>query len=659
MKTNCTLSILLLLTCCLYCSKVSAQLSAEKNFQRLVENEKQAFGSFSGQTADGVAGGFATNASTNFDVNFYRCEWTVDPAIRYIQGKVSSYFTITTSTDKIVYDLSDTLTVDSVVYHGVPIIFQWISKDALQLQFPSSLPVGRQDSVSIYYKGVPRLKTGFQAFVVTSHSGVPVMQTLSEPYGAKEWWPCKNGLDDKADSVNIIITSPSAYRGTTNGILYNDEVVGASRIVSFKHRHPIASYLVCMAVTNYDVSVDSVLVGSKMMPVVANAYPEDKIAFAEATFYAKQTIQKFNTLFGDYPFADELYSQTEWNSGGGMEHQTNSFIGSTWNQLVAHELGHHWFGDWITCGSWQHIWLNEGFGNYMQFLYVENFDTALHFPHLKYYLNLVVSAPDGSVFVPDTSSESRIFSGRLTYAKGGYVLHMLRGMLGDSVFFRGLRQYQSDPLVRHSFALTADLQRNMESVSGKNLQSFFQKWIYGEGYPNYNASWSQNTNGWIKVKINQTTSHPSVSFYEMPVQLEFRNSTRDTIITVSHQLNGQEFWINPGFQADTMLIDPNYWILAKDRNVQKVPLPSLIADDIRIYPNPAPNNLYVTIYNPASSSIQVRLYSVNGQLMYSVKKELNGTDETITIPTTQLAAGNYVLKIVTSKNTQVSKVILK
>jgi aminopeptidase N len=638
---------------------VTAQKNAltaayEKN-EQLIDNEKKAAGNLI-KAANRYT---LTVSSENFDINYFRCEWQIDPAVRFISGKVTSYFTILSPSDKITFDLSDTLVVDSITYHGNKTSFQRIPGDGLQIQFPTLINTGQQDSVCVYYNGVPRSSPSSKAFYTSTHIGVPVLWTLSEPYGAKQWWPCKNGLTDKADSIDIIITTPLGYSATTNGLLTASQVNGGYNTFYFKHRYPIATYLVGIAATNFDRSIDSIQIGNKSFPVIMNAYPEYAGYFSYATAYAKQCLPKFSELFGEYPFSNEQYSQTECGIGGGMEHQTNSFIGDNWNQLVAHELGHHWFGDHVTCKSWQDIWLNEGFGNYCQFLYVQNFDTTLIMAHLQYYTSLVVSLPGGSVFVNDTTNPSRIFDSRLTYAKGGYVVHMLRGVLGDSIFFKGLRQYLNDPIVKNKFATTSDLKRNLEQVSGKDLSSFFQKWIYGEGYPNYHGIWTQNANNWVKLQMNQTTSDTSVSFYDMPVQLQFKNSNRDTIITVNNQQNGETFWINPGFAADTMLIDPNYWILAKDRISQKIPAQSTLPNDIKVYPNPAPDHLFISLLNPTSKKISIRFYTAVGQLVYGSQKDLNGQDELISLPVSQFASGMYILKIYDEKGIKVTKKIIR
>ena len=632
----------------LFFARASAQLPGD--VYRLVESEKLAAGQ--GITGHMQPAGLArTMASSNFLVHYYRCEFSIDPAMRYISGKVTSYFSLSASSNTISFDLSDTLVVDSVLYHGLSLPFTRPGSDALRLHFNAALATGTSDSVSVYYQGTPR--TGrddiSRSFAQNNHNGVPGIYTLSEPYGGKEWWPCKNGLTDKADSVDIIISSPAGYRGVSNGVLISENTANSITTAFYKHRYPIATYLLGIAVTNYVISTDSVRLGSVSMPVILNTYPENLGDFAYPNYIAKICLAKFTSLFGEYPFIKEHYAQTQWGTGGGMEHQTNTFIGSTWNQTVAHELGHQWFGDKVTCGSWQHIWLNEGFANYTQFIFVQNFDTTLIVPHLLYYRNLIISKPDGSVFVPDTTSVDRIFDGRLTYAKGGYVVHMLRGILGDSLFFKGIRSYLGDPLLSHKFAVTEDLRRNLENVSGRDLGSFFQKWIYGEGYPSYTATWKQNSNHWAAVQISQSTSHPSVSFYDMPVRLKFKNAVRDTTMIVENRVNGETFNLNIGFTADTMFIDPDYWILAKDRLVTHLPVTSTRENDIRIFPVPARTQITVQVLNPSIHALNLRLYNMAGQLVYHFSKSLSGNDELLTVPAYRFARGAYTLTVSDSR----------
>lgn len=582
-------------------------------------------------------------ASNNFDVYFYRCEWEIDPAVRYINGKVTCCFTITAATNSITFDMHKNLVVDSIVYKNSRLNFRHADDHSLTIELPQTMAVNRKDSVSIYYRGIP-VVDGFGSFATMTQNNVPVMWTLSEPYGAKDWWPCKNSQADKADSIDVLLTYPSVYSSSSNGVLVNEKTVNGKKTSYWKHRYPISSYLVAFAITNYITENDSVNIASTSVPVYLRVYAGSSYYFMNATRIAKNCLQKFSSLFGPYPFLKEGYSQTQFGWGGGMEHQTNSFISSEYDQLVAHELSHQWFGDKVTCRSWQDVWLNEGFAQYMQFIYVENFDTAHKMTYLNAIRTKVTAQPGGSVKVPDTSMTGRIFDGRLSYAKGSCVLHMIRWKLGDALFFKAVQQYLNDPLVSYGNAATADLQRNLESAGGQSFSKFFKDWYEGEGYPSYQVQWSENKNNQVKIRLNQTTSHPSVSFYELPVQLELKGAGRDTLLRLNHTWNGEEFWVNTGFLVDTVIFDPQVWLLSGGNTVTKGSASANI-NDIKLYPNPAAGYIHVSIINPGSRKILLQLLNGLSQLLYTKSIESNGADQTMTIPVSALPAGVYWLRI--------------
>lgn len=639
---------------------VVAQSPASRDHQRVDISilERQAHLRMLDAAGNGSVDTF-TVASDNIDVHHYRCEWEVDPSVRFLRGKVTASFIVKTISDKIIFDLATQLGVDSIVYHGTTLPFQRVSRDGLEIQLPGLLNQGQKDSVSIYYSGIPDpLGTG--AFYQGIYRGNPSVWTLSEPYGAKQWWPCKNGLTDKADSIDIIITYPAINRNfaSSNGVIVSETVSGGMQTTHFRHRYPIASYLVAIAISSYVIDKDSVLIGNRQMPVITYAFTVSSPNYYKpATVVAKQCLQKFSDLFGLYPFYKEHYCQTQWGAGGGMEHQTNSFIVDRWPTLVSHELGHQWFGDKVTCGSWQDLWLNEGFATYTTNIYLEHFDTAYLQPTLQGLINNVTSQPGGSVFVDDTTNFARLFSGRLTYNKGSYVVHMLRATLGDSVFFKGIRRYLDNAGVSYSFARTIDLRKALEAESGKNLESFFQKWIYGQGYPNYHAEWSQNNNNWIKVKLNQTTSHSSVNFYEMPVTLVAKNGTKESSFVVDHRYSGQEFWLNPGFAADTIMIDPKLWILSRIKTSAKVG-GSTTPDELKIYPNPAPRELKISLKNPSDKKLFIQLVNMLGQVVYQKELPTPGKDELIDLSIAHLPKGVYWLKLNSYGKIQILKKIV-
>lgn len=591
-------------------------------------------------------------SSNNYDVGFYRCEWIVDPAVRHITGKVTSYFTITSATNTIIFDLNNALIVDSVLYGGNKITFTRLTTHGLQINFPSQLNATRKDSVSVFYHGVPPPGGGY--FVTSTHTTVPILWTLSEPYGARTWWPCKDVLMDKPDSIHIIITNPLAYISSSNGLPVTESVTALSRTTFWRHRYPIVPYLVAIAVTNYSVDNDAVILPERTMPVVMYAYPESVATFKAATNTAKFCLQNFIPLISSYPFVQERYAQTQFGVGGGMEHQTNTFIGSPNAGLVAHELAHQWFGDKVTCGSWSDLWLNEGFASYMEYVYVELSNPAGKIPFLQNWRNNITSVTGGSVYVTDTLNIGRLFDSRLTYRKGGYLLHMLRWKMGDSSFFRGIRRYINDPLIAYKTARTADLQRNLEAESGQSLTEFFNDWFYGAGYANYNAEWSQEPNNTVKVKLHQTTSDISVSFYEMPVPLQFKNATRDTIIRVNHTMNGQLFSVDPGFISDTLIIDPELKILAKTKSSLKVLFVPVINNDLLIYPNPVYGMLTISL--PQGSNLSVNIFNAIGQKLYENKNPSSGGMTEVN--TMKWSAGVYWVQIAGNDFYEVKKILV-
>ena len=586
-----------------------------------------------------------TSASNNYDVKYYRCEWEVNPAVRFITGKVTVYFVITTSTNNIQIDLMNALGVDSVKQRNILLTKQHTS-NTLSFDFPVVINAGVLDSVSIYYKGIPP-NNGFGSFETTTHAGTPVMWSLSEPYGSRDWWPCKNGLDDKADSIDIVVTAPSQYRAAANGLLQSETLIagGTKKLAYWKHRYPIASYLVCFAVTNYSVFNNSVLLGNTSLPMQTYCYPESLASFQAGTQNVLDALQFFHSNFGDYPFIKEKYGHVQFSWGGGMEHQTASFMVNVNESLVAHELGHQWFGDKVTCGSWEDIWLNEGFATYLAAVYLENKYPANTLNNRKNVVNNITAAIGGSVWVDDTTSVGRIFSGRLSYNKGSYLLYMLRWKLGDQVFLNGLKQYINDPKLAYGFAKTDDLKRNLEQVSGQNLSEFFKDWFKGQGYPSYNVQWTPIGTQYVNIKMNQTTSHTSVDFFELPVALKFKNATQEKTIVVDNKTNGETFFRNIGFIADTVLIDPEYWLVTKNNVSAKVPDASTGQNIVQVFPNPVGDHFYIYLRKMVAGSASVNLYNALGQRVYTRNINLVNGSEYVEVPSQYLAKGVYFLKI--------------
>ncbi len=572
-----------------------------------------------------------------FDMKYARCHWTLDPAVRHISGSVTSWFTATAPLDAVVLDLSDSLLVTAVQMHGAPVAFSHGPGDLLTINLPATLPAGQLDSLTVTYQGQPPT-TGFGSFATESHAGVPVLWTLSEPYGSKDWWPCKDDLNDKIDSMDTYVTVPLGNRAAGNGLLMGGDTTGNQVTWHWRHRYPIDPYLVGVAVTNYQVNEQYAPIATGDLLVLTYAYPENYNDAVNGATGLLPTITLYDQLFGDYPFAREKYGHAQFNWGGGMEHQTMSFVGGYWPEVLNHELAHQWFGDKVTCGSWAELWLNEGFATYLSGLAYEHL-APVYWPIWKRGLvNNITSQPGGSVFCTDTLDQNRLFSGRLTYNKGAMVIHMLRWLCGDSAFYAGLRNYLDDPALAYRTATTADLQGHLEAASGLDLTGFFADWYTGEGYPSYTTVWSQDAAGAVAVNLSQVTSHPSVSFFALPVPLKFFGpGGQDTTVVLNNTINGQSFNFHLSFTVDSVQFDPETWLISAQDVVTQVGGPGT-GPVVLLHPNPATDRINWHFSAPVQQH-SVRVLDALGRPV------LHNSAGAQSLDVSKLAPGQYVLEV--------------
>lgn len=593
----------------------------------------------------------ASNLITDYDIRYHRCEWWVDPAQRFIRGEVTTYFApISAGFDTLRFNLSDSLTVDSVMYHSTSVPF--IHEEEI-LTIPLTTPVGVlfSDSISVFYQGAPP-STGFGSFNTEEHNGVPVLWTLSEPYGASDWWPCKNGLTDKADSLDVYISHPLGYRGASNGILVSEMINGSEITCHWKHRYPIATYLVCMAVSNYAKYSDFVPFGTSQVEVLNYVYPEDSAMAASQTQGIIPVMQLFDTLFGLYPFANEKYGHCQFNWGGGMEHQTFTFLGSFGHELIAHELAHMWFGDMVTCASWQDIWLNEGFATYLSGLTYEHMFNGVWWMQFKRTrISSVTSQPDGSVWCDDTTSVSRIFSTRLSYAKGAMILHQLRWIIGDSAFFASINNYLYDPALTYGFAHTSDLKAHLEASCGQDLTWYFNDWYTGQGFPSYQIHWTQ-TGDTVTMQIGQTQSHLSVPFFELPLPVLLKNSSSHTLVRLENSYPGEVFQVVIPFQADSVILDPDLWLISSNNSISSVPEKNL-GTLITLAPNPVRDLLRIT-FSRNFDNMLIQVLDESGKMFQEIDA---GNMQSITINFEGRSRGIYFIRFITGGQSFIKKIV--
>lgn len=557
------------------------------------------------------------NANTqNYDVRYHKLELKVNPENRFIAGVVTTHFKAHENLTNVVFDLANELKVTQVKQNNVSASFSQ-SANQLVIQLPQLVPIGTESNVEITYSGVP--PTTNEAFTTSYHNGVPILWTLSQPFGAKDWFPCKDDLQDKVETIDFYITAPSAYTVVANGLEKGQTNAGGGmKTTHFQHNYPIPAYLIAFAVTNYQVFTQQAGTAPNTFPIINYLYPETYNTTVNQVAVTLPIMNLFEDLFGTYPFHEEKYGHAQFGWGGGMEHTTVSFMGLFSRGLIAHELAHHWFGDKVTCATWNHIWLNEGFSEYAAGLVVEHLDNPFAFITWKSNkITNVTSQPGGNLYLTDAQAQNsdRIFSGRLTYDKGAMVVHMLRYVLGDEVFYAGVKNYLNDPQLAFSSVTTDQLQHHLETVSGKNLSTFFANWVYGEGYPSYQAQVFMINDNQAKIILSQTSSHPSVDFFELPVELKITGpNNQQQLVKVYPTHNHEEFVVDLPFSSiNQAVIDPNRNIISKNNSISlSVHEVEDQSQTLHIVPNPATDQ--IDLIKPAHWVIEKsELYDAQGK----------------------------------------------
>jgi len=425
--------------------------------------------------------------------------------------------------------------------------------------------------VKIYYSGKPK-NTGYDSFTFIKVYGSPVVSNLSEPDYAPVWWPCKDMPSDKA-VTDVSLRVPTGLKGISGGVL-KDTIQNTDGTTTFNWvtHYPIATYLVSAVVANLTLHQDyyTSLDGTVNMPVDYYAFPKDSVKAYNDWKKTPQMIRFFAQTYGEYPFLDEKYGMVEfaWTQGA-MEHQTITGIGYTlvtgdgrYEDVVSHELAHQWFGDAVTLLNWKNIWINEGFATYSEALWNEHEDGKdAYFDYMKRidygYFTGTVYDPQGYIFSPTVYAT--------VYQKGAWVLHMLRGVVGDSLFFEAVRNYYEK--FKYKNTETADLQAVFEEVTGENLDWFFDEWVYkGTGRPRYEYSWKfEDFPGTaahtVKVQLDQVQTDRDV--YKMPVKISIQTTLGEKNFTVFNDSRNQNFIFTTDATPKQVLIDKDGWILKR------------------------------------------------------------------------------------------------
>jgi aminopeptidase N len=410
---------------------------------------------------------------------------------------------------------------------------------------------------------------------------------------------------------------------------------------------------VAIAFANYNVYAQLAHLSSinQDLPLVNYVYAHNDLNTIQNQTAATVPIMAlYDSLFGTYPFANEQYGHVQFSWGGGMEHQTMSFMVNFGYDLIAHELAHQWFGDQVTCANWKSIWLNESFATYTNLLCYDFLKTPSDFrQRIVQFQNDVMSAPNGAVFKQDTTDENQLFDYRTTYQKGAMVLHQLRWVLGDSIFFAGIRNYLADPLTRYRFADQNQLRSHFEALCNCPLKDYFDDWIIGEGYPNYHLIWRQSGTS-LSIEVNQSNSMNNAIEYNVPIPVLIKGSHKDTLLVLPVNQLHQMHSFNLPFVVKDIECDPDHYLLGKF----KVNGTYLTGPNVNVYPNPFSNHLY--LWHEKESIQHWSIYAPNGQLVKQAQTDIMPGD-VLDISFSDLTQGIYTIQFGNSNNIYTQKIV--
>ena len=595
-----------------------------------------------------------------YDINFYYIDLAANNNNTSIGGFTEIQgSSINTGIAELVFELSTDLTIDSIFLNGIADTVFIHSDDLIIISPESEIPEGEYFTVRIYYHGVP----GNDGFFSGMNNRTDynwnkrVTYTLSEPFHAKDWFACKQVLTDKADSAYIFITTDTSLMAGSNGLLTGiTSLPGGRHRFEWKTFYPTAFYLISFALADYrDYSIyahpgnngDSLLIQNFIFD--DNGFLEVNRKDIEAT---ADMIELFSGLFSVYPFHTEKYGHCFAPIGGGMENQTMTTLSSFNFSLVAHELGHQWFGDNVTCATWQDIWINEGFASYLEYIALENLVSVEDAGSwMSSAQEIARTEPDGSIYIPeqDVDDERRIFSSALSYKKGAAILHMIRYELNDdSIFFSALRNFQLT--YKDSTATGLDFMKILEDVSGQNFDWFFDQWYFGKGYPVFSMTWWQQQDT-LFIVSSQTGSSLETPLFRTHIDFRLRFAEgSDSMIRLEHTANDLTFYIPVPEIISDVIPDPDNWLLDVITIVKK-PLQN---GTFIIGPNPFTEEIWVE-FNNSNVRREIMISDMTGKILGRYETE----SAVINIPMKSFVRGMYLVTVIEEGESFSTKILKK
>ena len=501
----------------------------------------------------------------NQDILHYTFSLNLSDGSEEIKGRAKIVFTLKAKKNLVLDFIGlkadgKGMVVEKVMMKDSPLPFVH-EQDRLSITFNNNPEPESPGEITIYYYGIPAagLVMGNNKF------GEPVFFGDNYPDRARNWLPCVDHPADKA-TVTWIITAPDYYKVVASGKFISEIEEKENTITTtWDEQVPLSTKVMTFGAANFAVDHSGDVNGA---PVTTWVYEKNK----EAGFFdfaiAPDVLAYFDSLIGRYPY-EKLANVQSKTTYGGMENAGNIFYfeesvngKGERETLIAHEIVHQWFGNSATEKDWPHAWLSEGFATYLTNVYVgsrygqQQMDQRLIASRkniIKYWHEHPLPIVNRDlVTYPRVSNLAELLNTN-TYQKAGWVLHMLRNELGDDFFWQGLRKYYAD--YKDAIAGTADFQQVMEEVSDKDLQFFFNQWLYGKGQPVLDASWQYSNNN-VVVDIIQKQESPFI--FPLEIGLVYG----EEVIIKSVDINSSKESFNfSNARPDRVILDPKSKLL--------------------------------------------------------------------------------------------------
>lgn len=509
----------------------------------------------------------------DIDVRHYSFKITVNDSNNVIQGVATITFVPVLNEDKVHFDLNafndstgKGMKVSAVLEKQSPLQFSQ-EKNSVTIYYDHTLKAGEQKAITIVYQGIPA-----DGLIIDKNEfGHRTFFADNWPERAHYWIPCNDHPADKA-SVEFIVIAPDHYKVIGNGILVKKMNLSQGReLTHWKEDLDLPVKVMAIGIADFAVQEVNKIDG---VPVSSWVFSGNRDSGFAQYAVSPEILSFFIKYIGPYPYRKLANVQSKTRFGG-LEDASNIFYNEksvllhpedpvrhrlNTETLMAHETAHQWFGNEATEIDWPHLWLSEGFATYLTHLYIEHTYGEERFKNRLILDRMTVIAFDKNRKTPvvDTSENSdpmQLLNAN-TYQKGGWVLHMLRRKIGDSLFQEGLRTYYAT--YKGKNASTKDFRKVMEKVSGQNLEAFFKQWLFTPGYPVLRVSWKYNEQTKIlHIAIDQRQD----TLFQFPLQIGIKGMDKSIISSIPVSGRHTITDIRVDFIPKTIVLDPNVNLL--------------------------------------------------------------------------------------------------